>query len=471
MEIILYSEFSKRTDSTKNPESGGIVVSVTKQVVLKDNCSVIKPSFFLADTNGYVYCKWRGWYYFITNDAYDINGAHYIDCEIDVLGTWRQAILGTYAFVEYSSSNFDANIIDDRIAQEVTNNYTVTVEEGIFTNNGCYVLTTTNNSPLYGGTTNWILTEANLKQVLTNLIDDDSAWGSLEQLFSDVSGGLMSCRYVPIPYSYFESTDADYVRIGDYIDADGFAYITDGRVHESVTLSIPWYYSDFRRHSSFTRMILALPFIGCVDLDATELIGASDLQVTMEGNVVTGVISYRIAVNGHYLNTYNGSFGRSIPIGTSQMDINGALNGLATQASGVVGGALATSAMELGLATTPMGQFGLVAGAVTSASQLMRGVLQSTMSLHTSDFRHYGGFSGGYGERIINQYYLIGISKTSRTDPSELTNLYGRPCYKVAQIGTLSGYVKTSGFSIDISAMDVIKKAINSAMDKGVYLE
>ena len=55
MEVIFYTEFSKRHNSTKNPESSGAIsVGVTKEVNLKDNCDLISPSFFVADVNKYV---------------------------------------------------------------------------------------------------------------------------------------------------------------------------------------------------------------------------------------------------------------------------------------------------------------------------------------------------------------------------------------------------------------------------------
>ena len=471
MEIILYSDFSKRKNSTKNPESpGAISVSVTKQVTLKGECSRIRPSFFISDVTGFVYCKAWGWYYFVTNVSYDINGAQYIDCELDVLGTWRDVIMATRSMIRFSSSNFNENVLDDRVAQRVTNQYDIEVEESMFTTSGCYVISTVNNDTLYGGVTSYAVEESTLRNILNYLLDDDSLWGSLEQVFNDVSSSILSCRYVPVPISEFYSTEGANVVIGDW-DSGEFGYVTNGRIQENVTLAIPWRYSDFRRFSDYTRFILTLPFIGCVDISPEKLIGHSELQINMVANAITGNIIYRIGVGGHYIATYTGSFGRTVPVSTSQKDVDGFLSGLATQSAGVLGGAIGSTALGLGLASTPAGQFALAAGMVKSAYSLSQGVLQSTSALHKADFTHTGGFGGGFGEVLLNTYMLVSITYDSQTEPSELTELYGRPCYKVLQVGTLSGYVQTMGFSIDISAPDPIKTAINDAMDNGVYLE
>lgn len=474
MEIVLYSEFSKRKNSTKNPESAGAIsVSVTKDVKLKGECDLLRPSFFVSGTTGFVYAKAWGWYYFVTNTSYDINGAQYIDCEIDVLGTWASIIKNTTAMVRFSSSNYDENVIDDRVAQKVTNQYETELEESIFVGSGagCYVISTVNNDPAYGGVTTYAIEEAELRALGNDLLNDGNAWASLEQIFADVSSGILSCRYVPVPISEFYSTGANYIRIGDWIDANIQGEITDGMITDFKELTIPWRYSDFRRNGQYTRFILGLPFIGYVDISPEKLIGHSKIQIHMVGNAVTGNIIYGVKVDGREVASYSGSFGRTVPISTSQKDMEGFLSGLSTQGGAVLGGAVGSTALGLGLASTPAGEFALMAGMVKSAYSLMQGVLQSTCALHKSDFTHMGGFGGGFGEEIISGYSITAITFDSQTEPDELRELYGRPCYKVLSLATLTGYVQTIGFSIDISAPDSIKVAINEAMDNGVYLE
>lgn len=469
MQVILYTIFSKRKNSTKNPD----VISMTgttKDLKLKDKCSRIKPSFFIADENRYTYLKAWGWYYFVTNIAYDINGAQYIDCELDVLGTWRIQIMGMSAFVRFSTSHYDVNVIDDRVAQDVTNTYNLEIEESsIIKKQGCYVISTVNNSPLGAGAASYILRTGDLHSLLFNLQDDQNIWDSLKDYFNDVSSSILNCIYVPFDYNAFTQGTED-VYIGTWNSQVQGKYTT-GLVTETVDVTIPWRYNDFRRCSQFTRFILSLPFIGCVDIAPEKLIGHTTLTITLEANIITGHIGYLLSVDGNYISTYTGAFGHTIPVSTSQNDVQSFLNGISTQGGAVLGGAIGSTALGLGLASNPVGEFALVAGQIKSAYSLCQGVLQTTSAMHKSDFTTIGGYSGGFGEQLISQYYLLSITYDSRTEPSELTTLYGRPCYKVLNIGNLTGYVETIGFSIDTDAPDIVRNAINEAMDRGVYLE
>ena len=460
MEVIFYSEFSKRRNSTKNPESSGAIsVSVTKEVKLKGECNKLNPSFFVADVTGYVYCKAWGWYYFITEEVYDINGAHYVNCKIDVLGTWADAIKNTSAFVMLSSSNYNADVIDSRIAHRTRIGVDYNSETSPFTNDGCFIITTANNDGLYGGVTSYAISTDAMQSIMSELIDDDSLWDSLQALFSEVTGGVLSCRYVPLSREYFASTKAGYVTIGAMTFADAYGYITDGHISDVAIIDIPRRYSDFR-NVSMTRYMLALPFIGVVDIDPLELRGDSQIQVLMEGNAVTGVINYSLEVNGTVLNTYAGSFGRTIPVGSSVTDVMGVIQGYSVAGGAVISGIMAGMSGPAG-----------TVGQLASVGALLAGVAQATTSVFTKDFSVCGSFGGGYGEYLIPNYYLIEYTIDSQTEPSELTELYGRPLYKVAKLNTMSGFVETKGFSIDISAPDTVKEMINLFMDSGVYLE
>ena len=98
-------------------------------------------------------------------------------------------------------------------------------------------------------------------------------------------------------------------------------------------------------------------------------------------------------------------------------------------------------------------------------------IIKSIVSANEKDFTIVGSYGGGWSEVLLSNYELVTFVKESQTDPSTLTELYGRPCMKVRQIQGLTGYVQTIGFAIDIPAVSEIRDLINSAMDKGVYIE
>ena len=455
MEILFFTEFSKRKNSTKVPDDS---TGITKEVYLKGTTDKINPTFFLKGTDDYVSCKAWGWYYFVHRIGYDIDGAQMVYCNIDVLATFKSKILETRAFIDYSSSNYSSNVIDSRISHTVTKTWRREIQPSMFVDNfntGCYILSTANT---IHGPVNYIMDRENLELLINDLIEiSPTEVTNWEELFGDAMGSVIGLRYVPIPYDHFDTgTNEEEVLLGDW--NSGYQGIPhQGNITESRIISTPWTYSDFRRCSDFTRFVLALPFIGLVDLKPETLMGYDSIVINMVGNCVTGVVSYKIVLSEQTSNkiiaTYNGEFGRQIPVAQGQVNLTGILN------SGVAaGGAWAATAAGL---TNPAVGVGVIGAAA----------LNAIVASNISDFTIVGGYSGSYGEVLINNYEMYSIANDTRTDPASLTELYGRPCKQVHLISELSGFVQTSGFHIDISALDILKDMINSLMDSGVYLE
>ena len=69
MNIQVWSNFSKRENSTRQPGGGQSI-----DVKLKDNCSIENPVFLLATGGGmpdYTYAEAFGHYYYVTEDNID----------------------------------------------------------------------------------------------------------------------------------------------------------------------------------------------------------------------------------------------------------------------------------------------------------------------------------------------------------------------------------------------------------------
>lgn len=480
MEAILFN-FSKRLNSTKRPvDASGVTINVfIKQNVPKGQSSsqsgtetfLSHPTLWVqGDYTEYNYMKFKGRYYFIRDVQFTINNATVIYGEIDVLATYKDDILNTTAFVAYSSSNFSANINDQRIAQEVTKHRNVgTVLSNLFVgshNAGCYIVNVANDQ---NGVSSYALDEDDFNYLVCSLMTaNDNIISKLDMQFSGAMGGIASARYVPIARSNFDQgyTQED-IHIGDFATgANG--YLTDGYVREGVTIPIPWYYNDFRRNSNFTRITLDLPFIGSVDISSDNLVGRDSLTVECVINAVTGIINYGIWIRdddnvNQLLATYSGELGRQVPIASSQVNAVGALqSGVAAGASATVGFVKNQAAPEA------MAGYGGGLMAIAAALGLAVGAM---VAFNKQDLSILGGFGGGFGEVLFNHYYITVTSIVSRTEPTELTALYGRPCAKVVRIGTLSGYVETKGFCLNNNALSGMKKEVNEKMNAGVYIE
>lgn len=466
MEILVFTDFEKRKNSTKRPNDEDGVV---KNVTLKDTCSLVNPSFFFGDTLAITYIKAWGYYYFVDRVAFDINGAQYMNCSMDVLASFKEKILDTKAYVLYSSSDYSVNIIDNRISQTINKRKEINVEETMFVSNpdaGCICLTV---SAFDYGTHTVIMTKERFKDLQKALINeqDRNILEDLVMFFGDAVGGTISAREIPIPYSAFDAVER-VVSLGTW-NSEILGKHVDAYLYERVDIEIPWLYNDFRRCSNFTNFVLTLPFVGNVELAPENLIGHSELRIEISTSAATGVVIYGVWTDSgvgevnKLIGTYSGNFGRQIPIGTDQINAVGFLGGMTTAGAGMITGMTKNLGIPLGL--------GGLGGGMLSMATVLAGIATATIAANKQDFTTIGGFDGGYGERITASIYLQTQVNESRIEPSEITDLYGRPCMKERKITGLTGYVETLGFDIELNSISEIKDLINSAMDKGVYIE
>lgn len=458
MEVIFYSEFSKRKNSTKNPESAGAIsVSVTKQVTLKNMCSKLKPSFFVADTTGYVYCKAWGWYYFVTNEGYDINGAHYVDCEIDPLGTWKVLILAHSAFVRYSTLAYSDRIPDTRLST-LTGvsivNYNNLFGE-IYGNEDQYrfYLSVLGDN----GIDDWLLTPNELITVIHELIQEGSnIFGSLTTQFTDAISCLLKCRIVPLSENAFAgSREGDTVHLGEWDTGVAGFHMTRtwGSTQDFVSVTHP---NDFRIIEPYSYCKVTLPFAGTFDFSLDELYGTNILYFSCAYNASTGKIAYKLfrdnidagAGESKILAQFNGEFGMDVPVGAQEM----------SNPAGTIG-AVASLASAI-LAPNPVSASGAIAG----AKQAFMGMQKTTSMV--------GGYGGNGGWHMDRRLKVEVFSKALSDNPENMALLYGRPLDAVHDLASLEGgYVQTEGFHINASIPDIARDMIDKAMDSGVYLE
>ena len=123
--------FSKRSNSTKQPDTSGTDFSVS----LKAATSYENPTFILnySGTFEYNYMQWGSWYYFVTSVTQLRNDLLEINCKLDVLATFKSEIGATNAFVLYDTAA-NTEVVDRRLSTKTTK--TVTSAVGTFTTIG-----------------------------------------------------------------------------------------------------------------------------------------------------------------------------------------------------------------------------------------------------------------------------------------------------------------------------------------------
>lgn len=451
MQVELYKGFIKRKNSTKQPTN---ITPVIKDVKLKGECSALNPSFFLADADSYTYLKAWGNYYFIDRVAFDINGAQYINCSIDVLASYKEHIQATSAFVKYSSSDYSNLLKDGRVATLVSDHWVSESEDstwfGIYADDdACVILGSISQTD---GIVQYAMTKLYYDSIIYDLFQaTDDVIASLAQQFGSVSAGFIFAKRYPIDWSSLPTIQPQDLYIGNYLVPGAVGHVlTNAHIQEIHYLDIPWHYTDFRKSEPYQYLSVTLPFVGEVPLSVDDFLDATQVTIRMDASLVTGAIAYTIRNEQKIISVVNGTFGMDIPLATDQLSRQG-IEGVMSAAS-----AFGTS---LGM------------GNDLGAAASIGGLVKSLMHLPQTSITILGGYSGNYGEHANTKYSVNIRYSDSNIEPNNLLDLQGRPCMKVRSLTGLTGYVETQNFSVAVEAIAEVRDLINSAMDRGVYIE
>lgn len=485
------SEFKKRKNSTKVPDVSGVV----KEVVIKGNfgfenqfqstkCSIVAPSFFVTGASGYGYCKAWDNYYWITNISFDIDGAEYIECKIDVLASWASFIKESTFFIDRCAdpSYYNPDIFDEAISIESGGEVSNSARSQVFTERGgCYLVTVMGRSTTGINTFAFDSVPGTLFNPMyaigsTGAYDDplleqlDTVVDGFNQLFKallcDPSKYITAVKFAPFPESFFPN-QFEQIYVG-WLEAGGMARKLPMSTYweRSISINKPTsIYSDFRRTDGRCSMYnIYLPGVGTVDLtpDVMELSLTADLTM----NIQTGDVHYNLKAGGSTIGTYDGCVYTDIGFAGSSVN-----SGAIAQTAGGVGTAIGSSAkkdwvshdngisseLEVIKEAKPLMFMGGAIAAIHGAGEAMKAQASLASPM--------GGGSAVWGDPDII------VSCVQKHTGEFLTNDYGRPCCKNLKIGDLSGFVRCANASIDISSTDSIRGEINAFLNTGFFVE
>lgn len=460
MQARFYKNFSKRTNSTKRPSSSDTYT--TKNVVLKDNTSLMTPAFLLTGVDfewSYVY--WNSHYYFISDIVARNNNVYEVQCDMDVLASWRGTIGNYNTFIERSSSNYDSMINDELLSgtQEITNISRISFDIGL-SSTGCYLIgvssktgarvyvfsTLEQASAFYNGT-QFTAKDGNGATIVKD-IDDFLTTGTMQAFnLPDYCTPIM---WVPVPYSEIALPATGTVAIGFWeLNLSGYRQAgSEGAYRGQISsLALPSnQYTDFRKNNPrFSVYKLWLPCVGEVELDALE-VNQNDLAVDMYVDLFSGAITYKIH-HGYSQSTdktfatFNGQAGVQLPCGNSSFDL----------------GSLITNT---------------VGGVVSVASGNVGGAIGSGVAVASSILTPQTNISGGAGNRGMSKMQSnVVFTCTNYGSKSFPSDVAGRPYYTNNTISNLSGFVKCGNASIELPCSEQIRDRVNNYLNSGFYWE
>ena len=448
MQIYLYQNFSKRADSTAQPPN----TYTTKDVTLKQETSIESPVFILSGfdvTCNYVYVPSWGRYYFVSDWKKGNNDLYAIECTLDHLATYKDAIGNYTAFVERTSdsSKYDTGLYDGAISSSEKIVSVTSASTELFSRGGvivCRVLNTAGICTYIGSMTNFadlfdpnigVTTPTDVSEAIENL---------LYYMICDPPGFILDVYFLPIPLSLLTPhCGTALVQSGWYVSSQGAYKWTASTpyIDGSITVAKPAsYYSDFREgNEAFSKYSIHIPAVGEMNLPGDVI--DKTLTLSWACDVYTGDLCYNLKADGDVIATYNGNIKSPMKTGSMIPSAGAVLS----SATGLVTGVATGNPLAIG-------------ASVVNATQNIIGNVPSV-----------GGSQGScVGFLLNNKVIVTQMNKASADIP---VNVVGRPCCKNLQISTLSGYVKCAGANLVIAGTITEKNLVNASLNNGFYYE
>lgn len=446
MQITLYENFEKKDNSTLRPSAEGVVIDC----FLKNSTSISNPTFILTVENfNITYVKWDDRFYFVSNINSVKNGVIELSCSLDVLATFKEEILKTLAYVEYSTSNYNKLILDERISS--TSNLLRNVKYGStsldkFSNIGCYRLSING-----GGVSQfYYLSEDGLKNLATSIsnITDSDVVNSLVLKFGSVFSAINGCVYLPFD---FPSSNISGIWIGDYKTSVA-GYVTDNYIlAQGSVVKIPWIHDDISRRIT-ENIYMYLPAIGTVQLDSSQLFKTETLTITCYYDYIDGGVAYAVKADD-LIFYYSATVGSTVEFGVTTKNLKGSL----------------LQDSWKGFSTF----FSLKDFSTVTNSNLYN-IVNSNINSVGSSFSTIGSFGGrcdGARASSFSQVVIVNEGFEFSCNQNEIAIQLGRPLKKVVKLSELSGYCKCSGASVLVACEEDERLKINNYINNGFYIE
>ena len=465
MQLILYSNFSKRKNSTKQPTGG-----TTYDVRMKAGCSTENPVFLIDGVNlNANYAQWNGAYYFVDEIIIGNNNIYELHCSIDILATYKTMIGASTQFIERAASAYDDMVSDPLLStsNEISGANSANTTLSILDADGCYLIRTfsRNGVNIYGYSD-----MSGINGILNNTsygISDSNLQALVQTIGAnifDVSAYVTNVMWLPIALSNLTGSNAQ-VSVG-FWNLSGFTAkkITQREITGSFTVAKPTnVYSDFRAYDpAFSKYNIRLPGVGVVQIPSIYF--NNNIQGVYCIDIMTGQITYKLySVTGSntrsIIGRFSGMLGVEIPYSTSHLDVLG-LGQQILNPSGAF-----SNSVSYGGGGSAASMGGALAGIIGGSVDFAFGVTRATFDTAQSINNGAGNMSD-----IKNNLNIVTTVINIESKEFPLTEA-GRPLYEHKQISTLSGFIRCNGASLDTPAHGNEKNTLNAYLNSGFYYE
>lgn len=435
-----FYNFSKRVNSTKKPAGG-----TSFDIVLKQPTDLHNPVLQIRTDNygQYNYMQFAGNFYWVVNEVAFPNNWVEFTGKIDALATCSDDIMLTTAYVERAQAG---SVDMDDQTMPTTTNLSVVQRTSLkiydFEMPGCYLFSVVGGLVPTGDSgiaTTYALSGTLLRSIAQKLSSEDFLQ-QIVQYFWDPYSAIVACTWIPLLPEDVGTARGEIV-IGNYQTGIIATVVTKGILTgvSGAGLEIG---NDYTWTDRFCGMDLYLPFVGAVKLSINDFLANKNLAINWSLDCFTGAIAYIVTDGIREIATFSGSCGVNSPVGKSTYN----------PLEMVTGGIQTALAARMGNFPGVLSGIGDIASAARSSSQV----------------------NGGFGSRAGMNKFNAELTITKLGTPEGLAvraSTIGLPYCKVAQLGSLSGYVKCIGASVSANQEYDVLEECNNYLNSGAYIE
>lgn len=472
---VNFYNHTKEDNSTLRPTG----TPETFQCTIKHGSGLITPTIELdigltqAPTWNYAYIPSFNNRYYYVNEWYFDKAIWTATLTCDVLATYKTEIGATsmYALRCSAVGLYDGDVTDELYPAKAGCTYaTRTVTTPWTLNNGVYVCGVVNKNANFGSLKYYIFTPQDFRTVVSYLLSDDlltdysieweqASWEMIKSLINPIQY-IKSCVYIPVPrgtvQEQFPQLETISIFNWDIWRTTGLVWtniVTNDKTKLAFnrTFEIPKHpqsttRGNFLNQKPFTNITLAIPPFGVIEVDTSVTCNATNLNIEMAIDMLTGLGILTVACNGIVLNKIEAQIG--IPVQLSEVSkdfiggatslIGGVAGGVGSIIMGNVGGGISSIASGIGnsiKALTPRSQS---IGTGGSYAQL------------------------DYTPRLDAQFFIMVDDDINRN---------GRPCCKMVRPDNRTGYYLIQDGEVAISGTREEASQVRNYLESGFFYE
>ena len=471
-----FFQLQKKRNSTLQPSGTGLY---SLSVTLNDaDTSLLSPSLRLRIPSGailqcnYVHIIKFNRYYWIDDWSYNADGTWTALCSIDVLASWKSAIISSPGYIgrAESASIQNADALDTFYpATNLHTTHRQTIDTGMSGTPllGTFVLgVMSKDSPNLGAVSYYAVQRDQLGTLMSNMMATAGGtvtdWSNVDAITGDVLKTIVnpiqyivSCKWFPFSIPNLSYNTA--ISLGGWATgATGAKIGSMQRLLEGdvTVVTLP----NFLEYPPYARYTFISPIFGSFELDGTILAKNKRLHWRIDANIATGgavlsVTSLReVGEDRYHYELFRSAAMLAVDIPLTQLGTN--YVGLAKNAIGTVAGA----ADWTNWITSPGSQVANIAnGLIDAATMAISPSVQSTGG-------SINGFIFDVGTMYIQQVRYATVSQSDVT--------FGKPVKRyLSNLTGISGFVQYDVSLFTAACTSTEKDQVISMLEGGVYIE